>query len=285
MRRPRATRRPRPLPLILGLLAIALVVVCVDVMANRIADYNKTQGRTTYLQFEVNQRTLTCAGREVTIEDLPPESAADNGSVLVTYGDESIKVPVSIPPSKYADNFPGLERHQDWFKLVRFAKLTGRDYNELMQAIIDGQEPDRLVLVTKSIRPGVNPETWGKVWRKDWIFDFYEFLPEGGFNHERFAYPHSRTAAQQEAQRELDAEGRGIPELDSRSWQFQMAHLLMPEGSTPRIIAGDSPLVAVGWAFPVGVFAVLSCTVCLLLAFAPPKRAQDTTDAAPSHAA
>ena len=150
--------------------------------------------------------------------------------------------------------------------------VQSRDYNQLMQAIGEGKEDDRLVLVTKSIRPGVNPETWGKVWRKDWILDFYEFLPEGGFRHERFAYPHARSAEQQEALRQAERDG-GLPELNTRSWQFQMAHLLMPEGSSPRIIAGDSPLVAVGWVFPVGVFSVLAATVFLLLAFAPQRTA------------
>ncbi len=265
-----AMRRPRTLPFVLALLSLAFVIVAVVVMANRIVNYNKAQGRTTYVQFEVNDRDFLYAGRPVSIQDLPPKGNADLGSIQVTFGDQSITLPVTIPPNDFADRFPGLERHSDWMRLVRFAELTGRDYEELMQALDAGSEDDRLVMVTKSIRPGVNPETWGKVWRKDWIFDFYEFLPEGSFRHERFAYPHSRSADQQEDLREAEAQGKGgIPELDTRSWQFQMAHLLMPEGSAPRIIAGDSPLVAVGWIFPASIFLVFVTTVCLLLAFAP----------------
>ncbi len=273
-------RRPRTVPLLIAILSLALAIGAVVLMANRIVEYNKAQGRTTYVQFEVNDRDFVYADQPVSIEDLPPKGNADLGSIRVTFGDESLNLPVTIPPNDFADRFPGLERHSDWMRLVRFAKLTGRDYHELMHALGTGQEDDRLVMVTKSIRPGVNPETWGKVWRKDWIFDFYEFLPQGGFRHERFAYPHARSAEQQDAQREAEAQGKGgIPDLDTRSWQFQMAHLLMPQGSAPRIIAGDSPLVAVGWIFPATILMVFVTTLSLLLAFAPNNfpTAQDPT--------
>lgn len=265
-------RRPRTIPLALALLSVALMLGAVVLMALRIVDYNKTQGRATFVQYEVTDNQFSYNDLPVSVEDLPADAAAEHGSVRITFGDEVLLLPVTIPPNEFADNFPGLERHADWMRLVRFAELTGRDYDQLMQAIGEGEEEDRLVLVTKSIRPGVNPETWGKVWRKDWMFDFYEFLPEGGFRRERFAYPHARSAEQQEALREAEGDG-GLPELNTRSWQFQMAHLLMPEGSSPRIISGDSPLVAVGWVFPVGVFSVLAATVFLLLAFAPQRTA------------
>ena len=261
-------RRPRTIPLTLALLSVALMLGTILVMARRIGDYNKTRGRATYVQYEITDREFTYHDHPVEVEDLPPEGAREHGSIRVTFGTDSLDLPVTIPPNEFADRFPGLERHTDWMRLVRFANLTGRDYNELMRAIGEGKVDDRLVLVTKSIRPGVNPETWGKVWRKDWVFDFYEFLPEGGFRHERFAYPHARSAEQQEALSKTEGDG-GLPELNTRSWQFQMAHLLMPEGSSPRIIAGDSPLVAVGWIFPACVVSVLAATALLLLAFAP----------------
>lgn len=273
-------RRPRPLLIALALLSLVILFGSLAVMAGRIVEYNKTQGRVTYIHSEVEEDEFTYAGLPVTLEDLPPEGANELGSIRLTYGDEPLELAVTIPPNEFARHMPGLERHADWMRLVRFARLTDHDYTSLMEAINRGEEQDRLILVTKSMPPGVNPETWGKVWRKAWVFDFYEFLPEGGFRHERFAYPRSRSAAQQEERREAEAEGRGgIPELDTRSWQFQMAHLLMPEGTSPRIIAGDSPLVAVGWTFPACIVAVLASTAFLLLAFAPARVPQEQAPA------
>ncbi|VAX40196.1 hypothetical protein MNBD_PLANCTO03-933 [hydrothermal vent metagenome] len=267
--------KPRTIPLAIAALSLVLVVVSCIFMARRIVAYNAEQGRITYLQLEIKTPEFLFASRPVALTDLPPDTPNSLGSVHVSYGDESLTLPVSIPPLEYADQFPGLERHSDWLRVVRFAPLTGHNTRELLAAMEAGEESDRLVLVTKSVRPGVNPETWGRVWRKDWTFDFYEFLPEGGFRHERFAYPSVRSAQQQQQRRaEAIAHRGGLPQLDTRSWQFQVADLLMPEGSAPRIIAGDSPLVAAGWTFPAAIFSVFLATVGLLLAFAPERVAK-----------
>ena len=264
--------RPRPFPFAVAILSLVVAVAACVGLFKRIADYNKAQGRVTYLQYEVEDREFAFAGREVTLTDLPADEAHPYGSVEIRYGDDAITLPVTIPSLEYSDQFPGLERHADWLRIVRFAKLTDRTYEQLMDAIDRGEEQDHLVVVANSPRPGVNPETWGRVWRKDWVFNFYEFLPEGGFRHERFAYPTVRSAEQQEQRRAEEAEG-GIPELDTRSWQFQVAVSLMPEGSAPRIIAGDSPLVAAGWTFPTAVVCVLAAVGGLLVAFAPSRQA------------
>lgn len=234
--------RPRPIPLAAALAALAVVIVSSVIMARQIAAYNRAQGRETYLQVEVKERQFTYAARPVAISKVPADGEHPYGGVAIDYGNTHLDLPATIPPSKYADQLPEAEQYGDWLRVVRFAKLTGRRYDELLKAMDAGEEPDRLVVVTKSLRPGVNPETWGRVWRTDWLFDFYEFNPEGGFNHERFAYPTVRSAAQQEARRQEEAAGHGgIPELDSRSWQFQMATLLMPEGTAPASSRATRP--------------------------------------------
>jgi hypothetical protein len=273
---------PRPIPFAAALLALVLVVVSCVVMAGRIAGYNAEYGRITYLQFEVTERDFSFAERPVTIADLPADGAHPLGAVRVSYADESLTLPVTIPPIEYSEQFPGMERHHDWLRVARFARLTDRSYDQLVEAMDRREEPDRLVVVTKSPRPGVNTATWGRVWRKDWVFDFYELLPEGGFRHERFAYPTARTAAQQDQRRAAEAESQGgLPELDTRSWQFQLADMLMPEGSAPRIIAGDSPLVATGWTFPTAILSVFAAVAGLLLAFAPPRARREAGSQAP----
>ncbi|HZW10289.1 MAG TPA: hypothetical protein VFF69_10340 [Phycisphaerales bacterium] len=263
-------RRPRPIPLAVAVLAVVAIPVFCALMAVRIARYNKAEPRVVYVFGEIEPATFTYAGREIAITERPAPRPGEYPTLHVAYGDQSFSLPMTLAPRPHAEQVPGLLSYGDWMKVVRFAPITGRTLEELEQAIHAGEERDRLALVTRSVRPGANPETWGRVWRKDWIFDFYEFMPDGSITHDRFAYPTARSAAA--AQKRRESEG-GIPELDSRSWQFQAADLLMPEGSAPRIIAGDSPLVAASWTFPAAILSVFTATAALLVAFAPARPA------------
>ncbi|MBK7404310.1 MAG: hypothetical protein IPJ41_06655 [Phycisphaerales bacterium] len=257
-------QRPKPIPLLTAIVATVLVAVCCAMVAARIVRFNREHGRVVYAFLTLEEPEFSYAGREVRVESVPSAAPGDPGALTVTYGDDTLTFPVAIPPKPHTGSLPILNRNDDWFKIVRFAPLTGRSWDNLMHDMASGAEADRLVVVTRALRPGVNPDTWGSVWRKDWIFDFHEFQPGGGFSHERFAYPSSRDLQQLEARREEDAEHKaGLPELDSRSWEFQIADLLMPEGSAPRLVNGDSPLAAVGWWFPAAVVSVFAATGAL----------------------
>ncbi len=257
--------RPRPIPLLVAILGVLGVGIFCALMALRIVRYNAEQGRVVYAFMEVHRPSFAYAGHEFTLEEKTAPHEGEYPSLEISYAGQTLSLPITIPPSPYADDLPGLTRYEDWMKIVRFAPLTGRSMQGLIEAMDAGEERDRLAVVVRSIRPGTNPETWGRVWRKDWVFDFYELTPGGTFNHERFAYPTARKVADVAEPREQG----GIPELDSRSWQFQAADLLMPEGSAPRIIAGDSPLVAADWTFPAAIASVMVATAALLVAFAP----------------
>lgn len=272
-------RKPRKIPLAVAILAIVATGVFSYLMARRIAAFNAREGRVVHVFKEIYEPQFTYADRSVRIEQAPPPQEGAFPSIEVEYGGASLSIPMTFPPNRFGQKLPGLRKYEDWLKVLRFAPLTGRTFKELVEAMDSGEERDRLVLVVRAIRPGTNPETWGRVWRKDWLFDFYEFMPDGSIAHERFAYPTARTAEDLAEPREQG----GVPELDAQSWQFQAADLLMPEGSAPRIIAGDSPLVAAGWTFPAAIASVFAGTAALLIAFAPtrPRRARKP-DADPS---
>lgn len=259
---------PRPAPLAIAILALVSVGLSSAQLARRIVAYNAADGREIYAFMEVYRPEFTYAGRDVTVEVVPGESEDRPASVVFRYGDDELNVPVLVPLRPYSAQLSGLHRFEDWFKIIRFAPLTGRSMEALQDAVEGGEVEDRLVLVQRSVRPGVNPETWGEVMRKDWIFEFNEFLPEGGFKRERFAYPTRRSVTDEPA----PAGAGGLPELDSRTWQYQAADLLMPKGKAPRIMAGDSPLIAAGWTFPVAVVSVLIAAVALVAAFAPRRK-------------
>ncbi len=268
--------RPRKKPILVAAVSFVCFVLFTVLLAQRIVHYNKTEGRIVYAFMPINDRAFSFAGKDVRVEEVPADPAhpADMGSVRFVYGDDELVLPVTIPLNRYADEMPDLTRHNDWMRILRFAPVTGRRIADLEADMDAGKIPDRLVIATRSLRPGVNPETWGKVWRTDWLFDFYEFLPKGGFSHERFAYPLSHKPGEVGNGPHGEFLRGGIPELDSRSWEYQAADLLMPDGSTPRIAATDSPLIAAGWTLPAIVVSVFVMTGSLAFAFAPPRVGQ-----------
>ncbi len=137
------------------------------------------------------------------------------------------------------------------------------------------------MLVTRVQRPGADPETFGKVFRSDWRFDFYELDPAGGIiRHPRLAFPESaRSLARR--QDKARREGRPIPErnpdeLQPGTWQFQAAMLVMPTGSAPNDLRQRPAFAAVGWTLPAASISLVVAMLSFALAVAP-SRDQRTT--------
>ena len=251
----------RTIALTLGILSLLGAIGAGIIMARRVAEYNRLSGRIIYAFMPVADNAFTYASRQVSFTDIPASPGA-SAAVRLAYADTELVIPASIPARAHTEHLPGLARHEDWLRVYRFAPLTGTTFERLSEDIKAGRVADRLVVVVRSLRPGADPETWGAVWRHDWIFDLHELFPDGTIRSERFSYPRSRRGARAD-------ESPGPPELDPRSWQFQAASAAMPAGSQPRIVAGDSPLRAVGWTFPVAAGCVFLSIALILIALAP----------------
>ncbi|HYE62767.1 MAG TPA: hypothetical protein VD997_12295 [Phycisphaerales bacterium] len=226
------------------------------VMVRRVQQFHKDNPRVLFAFQRIDDREFRAAGKPVTITDDTTDPAKPK--LVIDYAGEKLTLDVAIPP-RY--ELPGLKKHEDWLRVLRFAPFSGMTEEQFQQTLKEGK--DRLAIVTRTPPAGVDPATWGTVWRKAWVFDFYEFKPEGGFTHETLKYP--------------SASGLKKPregELQENTWQHQAALQLMPNaGQTgpTRNFYGDA-LRAAGISLPAAAFSGLAAALGLAFAFAPRKR-------------
>ena len=248
--------RGRTIARIVAVAGLALLAGSTYLMIKRVQRFHAENPRLIYAFQPVDERTFSFAGRPVTLTD--DKSDPQRPRLTVSYGDESITLDVTIP-GRY--DLPGLKSHEDWLRVLRFLPKTGFSEEEFQRQVDEGK--DRLAIVTRTPPEGVDPATWGSVWKKNWVFDFYEFLPAGGFAHERLRYPTTRGIAEPK-------EG----ELHENTWQHQAALQIMPnagkQGPT-RNFYGDA-LAAAGIALPLAAFSGLAAALGIAFAFAPRKR-------------
>lgn len=227
-------------------------------MADRVRTFHEESKRETYAFERRIDRQFTFAGKPVTFED----DASDpvNPHVIVKYGDSQLRLRVTIPGF---DQLPGLLPHEDWMRVLRMGLLTGRTIEEFSRDLGSPDLAERLIIVTRTPRPGSDPVTWGQVWVKNWVFDFHELLPEGGFSSQRLKYPTNKL---------------GQPakpgELHENTWQFQAALQMMPQAGRngPMYKFTDDAMSRVGWTLPVASAFGIAMAVSLAFAAAPRRR-------------
>lgn len=226
---------------VIACVCLAVLLASVWAMAQRVAAFNASPGRRAWAFRPVDLRAFTYAGKPVRIVD----GVDDAGKVVVTieYGDERLVLPATIPPG--SEQLPGLTRHQDWLKVLRFTERGQRSMEEVQRLVERGELTDRLVAVVR--RPKAEDErTLGQGWRKQWAFDFHEFRPEGGFSRESLDYPSGRT---------IDKPKPG--QLREGTWEFEAALFVMPPLGKPNPKFTADALHAMGWTLPAAAFAGL----------------------------
>lgn len=256
--------RARAIAAAVALLALFGAIASGYLMARRLAAFVERHGRTVYAFRPVADTRFEYAGRPVAFDDQPATEAEPFGALLLRYGEEQVRLRVTVAPRAHAASLPGLVRHEDWMRVLRFAPLSGRTDREFAEGLASGEIADRIAVVARTPPPGADPETWGRIWRKDWTFDIYELLPDGTIRHERFAYPQGRPYSP-----DAPTMHNGLPTLRPDSWQFDAALHVMPEGSGPRIMAADSAIRAAGWTLPAASIAIFAFVAGLLVAVAP----------------
>lgn len=256
--------RVRVIAAAVSLVALLCAIASGYLMARRLADFVERHGRVVYAFRPVADPGFEYAGRPVVFEDLPATEAEPFGALLLRYGEGEARLRVTVAPRAHAQSLPGLVRHEDWMRVLRFAPLSGRTDSEFAEGLASGEIADRIAVVARTPPPGADPETWGRIWRKDWTFDIYELLPDGAIRHERYAYPQGRPYSP-----DAPTEHNGLPTLRPDTWQFDAALHVMPEGSGPRIMAADSAIRAAGWTLPAASIAIFAFVAALLVAVAP----------------
>lgn len=248
----------RLIALLVAAASLAALIGSVAAMAQRIGAFNAASEQKLYMFRQVNGREFIFADKPVMLQD---EETAAGTVVAVRYGDELLRLTATIEPGP--PQLPHLVRHEHWMKVLRFAEHGRTSTEEADERVRRGEIPDRLVIVVRNPPRGADAQTWGQVWRKSWTFDLYEFRPEGGFAHQRLAYPtHKR-----------DEEPRP-GELAEGTWQFYAALLVMPSGSRPTPKFTNDALRAMAWTLPASAGSML-LLMGSLAAFAAPKRRRE----------
>lgn len=255
---------PRRITMVLALVCLAVFIVSLAALALRIGDYNLSAGRTMYAFNEVHDRGFRFAGREVSLMD---EDREGQSVVVVRYGDRELRLLASIPP--LPSQLPGLARHVDWLRVLRFAPYKGRSREEFKQHLDEGN--DRLAIVTRRPATAPDPKT-GQVWNRDWLFDFHELLPDGAITNESLRYPKTK--------------GDKTPrqgELRAGTWQMDAAMGMMPGNPPDSLNFGrptaafkDDALKNAGWTLPTAVAAALGLVTCLAVLFGPRRAKRGT---------
>jgi hypothetical protein len=247
----RSLRIARIVAVLTGLICLGF---CVEMM-RRVARFHDEVPRQIFAFQRVILQSFSFAGRDVVLED--DLSNPEQPFVVVRYGSDELRLRVTIPGNPV---LPPEVRHADWMRVMRFIPAAGMTVEEAKRKIDTGEIPDRLVIVTRTPRAGVDPQTWGSVWKRDWEFDFYEFLPEGGFRRERLSYPTARGARQPRP-----------GELQENTWQLQAALHLMPQAGAigPTRNFSQDGLSAAGWTLPLAAFSGLVCAIAIAFSLRP----------------
>ncbi|MDX2116907.1 MAG: hypothetical protein SFY96_01850 [Planctomycetota bacterium] len=247
--------------------ALTLTVSAVS-MGSRVSDYYKKNPPIRFAFMPVGLTEFGFANRPVRVEDTTTkdDAGADVPAIRISYGDDVITLKASIPGHP---QLPLLARHEDWFRIVRFADATGTSIDGMLDKIRKGEVPDRLVAVTRTPRlgpragvSGAAAESEREQKRRDWTFDFWEFKPSGGFAHQQLNFP---TTKRYEQPRE--------GELREDTWQWQAALQVMPSGTAPKYKFTNDGLRAMGWTLPATSGSILALLISLMIAGAPRRRA------------
>ena len=276
--------RTRTIALALAAASLATTLAGGFFMARRVGVHNETAGRQLYGFINIGDRSFTFASREVTLTDEPDGHGAE--VLVVRYGDEQLRLrPTRAPDPR---DMPGLTRHMNWMRVLRFAPLKGVDGPSLERAIRSGLVTDRLAIVIHIPFQGADPDTFGEVWKRSSSFDFYEFLPDGTFLHERKAYPESDKALARRRAR-ARREGKPIPErsaddLDPDSWRYQAASIvragrdrptMLPGAMSPDLAFTEDAVGSMGWTLPFTSVSIIVLAASLCVAFAPRRPDRD----------
>jgi hypothetical protein len=258
--------------------SVAVIAIASYDMSQRIARANADDPKPLFVfrDAEINTSELWHGKPVVFTENLDD---AGRGTVTIYYGQtDFVELRVTVP-SEY--DLPGMQQHADWLRVMDFADAAGMGIDEFRAGLESGTVPMRRVAVTRGLPAGVNPETYGRVKRTDWVFDFYEFLPEGGFEHQHLVFPESQRSFQRRAgQAEMRGETieRNPGELKDQTWQFNAAMQVMPAGSAPKHTFNRSALMKAGWTLPAIAVAFITLLMSIGLALAPERRTADNDE-------
>lgn len=268
-RKPFAWHRGRTTWLTTALVSLAAVTFLGYFMAQRLDRFNRESGRELYVFQPITARDFLWNDTPVSFTD---EVDADGADVVVMqYGDDAIRLRSGL--ESLPAEVPGLQRHDSWLKVLRFAPRSGKSIEDLLAEIDAGTADERLAVVVRLQRPGVDQDSFGQVMRGDWRFQFVELLPEGGFDEQVLRFPESERSFNRRVSTARRA-GEPVPqrradELTFGTWQFDASLMVMPKSGPPAPQFGRGAMEALGWTLPAATLLFFIATIALAMTFAP----------------
>ncbi|NRA58244.1 MAG: hypothetical protein HRU13_09060 [Phycisphaerales bacterium] len=275
-RKPFKWHRGRTNWLLACLISTIAVVFLGYHMAQRLSAYNQDSGRELYVFQPITAREFLWNDTSVSFTD---ETDADGADVVVLkYGDDSIRLRSGL--RSLPDAVPGLQRHESWLKVLRFAPRKGLSIEDFQAALDAGEADERLAVIVRLQRPGVDQDSFGQVMRSDWRFLFVELLPVGGFTEETLRFPESERSFNRRINRARRADEpmpeRRADELVFGTWQFDASLMVMPKSGPPAPQFGRGAMDALGWTLPVATLLFFVMAISLAMAFAPERADPET---------
>ena len=244
---------------LIAVLSGVLLAASVGALTQRLAAFYREHPTKHWVFQDLDTRLFTYAGRNVSLEDEKDESGTRY--LNIGYGDQRLRLRVAIPHRQHDLLVAhGLAAHRDWMRVLRFVEVSGMDPDDAVGKMERREITDRLAIVCRIPRAGVDPQTWGDAWKKDWSFEFYEFLPDGTITTERLHYPTTRRG-----------EAPRPGELLEGSWQFDAALFTMPKAGVPNQQFLNTGFKAMGWTFPVACLTSVAFVLSLVMAVYRPR--------------
>lgn len=260
----------RPIPAITLAISAVVFIASAAWLGVKIAAFNrdKLPARAHFMPIEAEH--FRFGTREVHFTE--ERSPSGQKVVVVAFGDESIRLPETIPGG--VEELPDLRRYEDWLRVYRFILVKGKSAEDAIRAIETDEVDDRLAIVVRTPPPGTDHRTWGEVWAHGWMFDIYELTEKGEIVHERLAYPSKRRG------NEPPKEG----ELVEGTWQYDAAMTSIPPVSRTKPQFDNDASLHFGLDFLIAGVSGMALILSAGFLFAPPRRTVES-DAAEAEAA
>lgn len=259
--------RPRAITGLLVVLGAAVMAVSVGSMIGRITRYYDKVGQSLPVFSTIDQREFDFHGLHVAIADVPDPGAGE--TVVVRFGPTELRLSPTVEPR--SAQVPGLARHEEWLKVLRFVEQGRTPPAELNAQLAHGEVKERLVIVVRDPRRALDGTAHGLGSPADSTFDLHELLPDGTIRSARYGFPLSRRAAQ--AASASEAPVAGIPPLQEGTWQYYAALMTIPRSSRPTPAFTRDAVRSMGWTLPAAAFSGLLLTLALPALLAPRGRA------------
>lgn len=271
-----------------ALLTLSLLLLALSGwhMSARVSEFHRQMTGTGPIVFDFDRafaRSITFdagpfKGRSLTLTDTwigdPDDPQRRRPGLRIDWDAASTTIPVIAPLDRAGrlSNMDGLEIYEESLAVLSFVP------------IIDGRRlpPDsqhlRMVVVAR--RTDFDPDTWGAVRVRDWVFQFVELLPDGSLRPApdqpprlmQFRDRRGRIPAEVSAREELAAANPATPPpplppdgprltsvepIEERTWEWQAALHALPKGQVSRYRFQTTAVSAMGWTLPAAGLAVL----------------------------